>query len=106
MALMDAVELLISNQVWKEIKEEIREECELTHIAYRTWIEPLLIWKIEGETIIVAAPELCSVEYVKLKYGNILRKKIEMKTGKNFKLDFVAMNDLLEVKVYNNIRNC
>lgn len=85
---------LLDPVVWKMIKEEIREEYGLSHVAYRTWVEPLMIRKIERETVTIDVPKYCGVEYVKLKYGDILHKKMEEWIGKKLRLEFTIGNDL------------
>lgn len=84
---------LMNPVVWKKIKEEICEEYDLTHVAYKEWVEPLVITKISETTATIAVPELCGVEYVKLKYGSILQKKMEEWIGKKLQLEFTVIND-------------
>ena len=41
---------------WKEIKEAVRNERELSDVAYNTWVAPLEIYKVENNVVIILIP--------------------------------------------------
>ena len=55
---------------WKEIKESVRTERELSDVAYNTWIAPLKFYKVENNVAIISIPSdrTHSLDYISKKF--------------------------------------
>ena len=42
---------------WEEIKENLREEYELTNISFSNWIAPLKFYKVENDVVTILASD-------------------------------------------------
>ena len=49
-------ELDVLKSKWQEIKDTVKRDHEITDIAFKTWIAPLEIYSVEGDTITILFP--------------------------------------------------
>ena len=71
---------------WQTIKENIRDEYELSSVSYSTWIEPLQIYDVRDNTAYIVFPdskEDFALKYISKKYKLIFQAMIEEVTGFN-----------------------
>lgn len=53
---------------WKDIKEYVRIEFNMNKMAFATWIKPLEVDRIEGNTVYLKHPDDKLKEYIERKY--------------------------------------
>ena len=50
---------------WDEILERVKEEHELTDVSFKTWIRPLKVHEVDGQTVTILVPtEQVGLDYV------------------------------------------
>ena len=55
------------SKAWRNIKEYVRMETNLTKVAYANWIKPLEIVKLEGNVVYLKKPENGTADYIERK---------------------------------------
>ncbi len=79
---------LIEN--WNEILYTVKQEYDVSDIAYRTWLQPLEIIDVEDHTIVINVPSgQVGIDYIRKKYMFPLKVAITEFTGKEYDLDFI-----------------
>lgn len=79
---------------WKEILEALKNEYEISDLAFSSWIKPLSIYKIEDGVVTIVVPgEQIGVDYVKRKYYLPLKVAAADITGKEYELVFISEED-------------
>lgn len=80
---------------WEEIKENLREEYELTNVPYSTWIKPLKFYKAENNTvtILVPAEQANLISYIKKNYYLCFKATISEMMNCDYDIIFMAEND-------------
>ena len=58
---------------WDEILLHLKEEHELLDVSYKTWLLPLKVYSVEGNTVSILAPDANFVTYIRKKYGFLLQ---------------------------------
>ena len=56
------------SKAWRDIKEYVRMETNLTKVAYANWIKPLEIVKLEGNVVYLKRPENGTADYIERKF--------------------------------------
>ncbi|MCC8101249.1 MAG: chromosomal replication initiator protein DnaA [Clostridiales bacterium] len=75
---------------WKDILLTVKEEHELSDIAFKTWLQPLLIHAVTDHTITILVPSgQVGVDYITKKYTFPLKVAIAEYTGKEYDLRFI-----------------
>ena len=79
---------------WPEIIEQLRVEHELSSVSFNTWIKPLEVYSVIGDTVyILVNNENLSVEYITKKYSIPLKVIIAELTGKEYEIKLIAEED-------------
>lgn len=80
---------------WEEIKENLREEYELTNISYSNWIAPLKFYKVEDDivTILVPAEQAHLMNYIQKKYYICFKATISELMNYDYDVVFMVEND-------------
>ena len=85
------------NDKWSDIKEYIKEEYEISNVSYDTWIAPLLLSSVEGDTVFIELPEDevggNFISYIDKKYNLYFKVAIEEKTGFHCEVRFITSAD-------------
>ncbi len=81
---------------WKQIKENIRDEYDLSNISYSTWIEPLKFYKAENNevTIIIPMDQAHAINYISNKYKSFFQVAISEMMNDNYSVSFVLEKDI------------
>lgn len=81
---------------WEEIKENIREEYELTSISFMNWIAPLKFYKAEDDvvTILVPAEQAHLMNYIQKKYYLCFKATISELMNHDYDIEFQVENSL------------
>ena len=80
---------------WPEILNMVRTEHDLSPIAFTTWLEPLQVYKVEGNTVTIIVPSgTIGVDYINKRYLLPLQVAIVEATGKNYQISLVLPEDI------------
>lgn len=81
---------------WNLIKENIRKEYELSNISYSTWIEPLSLYKVDGDnvSIIIPTEKAHAINYISNKYTSFFQVTITEMMEKDCSISFVLEKDI------------
>ena len=87
---------------WDEILLSVKEEYEIADISFKTWLKPLEIFSIEGNTLYLLFPseetDQISLNYISKKYSLPLKVAIAEFTGKEYELKFILPKDASVLK--------
>lgn len=94
----------IIKQNWKEIKENIRKEFEITDIAYNIWIEPLKYSSYINNVVTILIPNNHTqmVDYIIKKYKSCFQVIISELIGEMCEIEFTLENNSTEEDVEEN----
>lgn len=83
---------------WKEIKEAVRTERELSDVAYNTWVAPLEIFKVENNVVIILIPSdhIHSLDYISKKFKFDFKVAISEMMDKEYEVEFILENDKIK----------
>ena len=83
---------------WKEIKEKVKIEREISDVAYNTWIAPLEIYKIENNLVIILIPsyQLHSLDYISKKFKFDFKVAISEMMNDEYEIEFILENDKIK----------
>ena len=83
---------------WKEIKEAVRNERELSDVAYNTWIAPLEIFKVENNVVIILIPsyQIHSLDYISKKFKFDFKVAISEMMDSEYEIEFILENEKLK----------
>ncbi|MBD5551272.1 MAG: chromosomal replication initiator protein DnaA [Lachnospiraceae bacterium] len=81
---------------WNLIKTTIRKEYELTNISFSTWVEPLQLYKIEGNNVLILVPpdKAHAINYIANKYTNFFQVTITEMTEVDCTISFIQEKDI------------
>ena len=82
---------------WNDILEFMKTEYNLTNVAYNTWLLPLAVHSVKGNTIIISIDDskvgAFSVDFIKNKYGQFLRTAIAEMLNKDYEIQYVLLSN-------------
>lgn len=80
---------------WNEIKENIREEYELTSVSFKSWIEPLKLHQVADDVVTILVPEEQAhlIDYIQKKYYLCFKATISEFMNHDYDVVFKAEND-------------
>ncbi len=77
---------------WQLIKNNVRDEFDITNVSYKTWIEPLEIYDMQDDTLHVVftgGNDSFAIGYITKKYTLPLQAMIEETTGIQCNVEFI-----------------
>lgn len=87
----------VIQEKWPEILNMVRTEHDLSPIAFTTWLEPLQVYKVEGNMVTIIVPSgTIGVDYINKRYLLPLQVAIVEATGKNYEISLVLPEDIQE----------
>lgn len=87
----------VIQEKWPEILNMVRTEHDLSPIAFTTWLEPLQVYKVDGNTVTIIVPSgTIGVDYINKRYLLPLQVAIVEATGKNYQISLVLPEDIQE----------
>ena len=87
---------------WEEIIQKLKIEYFLSNISFETWIRPLEVCDIVGDTLYLSINFKNSIEHIQNKYLLPLRVCIAEVTGEEYDIKFIAKDMTeAELEVYN-----
>ena len=83
------------NENWNEIKEHIRTEYDISDVSFNTWIEPLKIGSLNGNTlsIIIPSDNSQTMNYLNKKYKEMFQVTISEMMGQLYNVVFILEKD-------------
>ncbi|MCD7715043.1 MAG: chromosomal replication initiator protein DnaA [Lachnospiraceae bacterium] len=79
---------------WNDILYTIKEEHELSDVAFKTWLQPLTIYEVSDHKITILVPSgKVGIDYITKKYIFPLNVAIAEFTGKEYELEFILPED-------------
>lgn len=79
---------------WDDILLHLKEEHEIMDVSYKTWLLPLKVYSVEGNTVKVLAPDANFITYIRKKYGLILQVTIEEVTNFPCTVEFITEDSI------------
>ena len=84
---------------WEQILQYVKEEHDISDISFETWLKPLKICTIKGNTLYIEVPlDSMAVNYISKKYELPLRVSITEMTGVEYHLEFILEDKAKELK--------
>ena len=85
-------------QRWNEIKEAVRNERELSDVAYNTWIAPLEIFKVEKNVVIILIPsyQIHSLDYISKKFKFDFKVAVSEMMDSEYEIEFILENEKIK----------
>lgn len=85
----------IVEEKWSEITERLRIEHNLLDVSYKTWILPLKVYDVVGNTVYILVSLNGGIDYIEKKYLLPFKVSIAEITGQEYEVQFVEENDSL-----------
>jgi chromosomal replication initiator protein len=88
--------------MWQDILQDVKKEYSITDVSFRTWLEPLTIYKVENDTIYILLKnesDQFGINYIKKRYETPIKVTIAEKTGKEFQIKLIQQKDITEEEV-------
>ena len=88
--------LKILQDNWQQILLTIKDETNLTNVAYSTWLAPLEVFSIEDDKLYILYSkdtDQMTIDHIKRRYENFLIVAIAEITGKEYSLRFLLPKD-------------
>lgn len=90
---------MLVEEKWQDILLTVKEEYELSKIVYESWIEPLEIFRIDGNKLyVLAPPEQIALNYITKKYLTPLKIVVSEVTGIDYDIEFILPEDAKKMK--------
>ncbi|MBE6009913.1 MAG: chromosomal replication initiator protein DnaA [Lachnospiraceae bacterium] len=84
---------------WDQILEKVKEDYDITNVAFNTWLKPLKIYSVEDNKItLLVTNESIAVTLIRKKYALPLQVVIEEMTGVPYEIDFVMQGQVPQKK--------
>ena len=80
----------ISIETWEEILQNVKEKSDIPDISFRTWIQPLKVQEVRGNTIaVLVTTGVMGVEYISKKYLRLLKTAALGVTGIDYEIQLI-----------------
>lgn len=87
---------------WDEILNTVKREYEISEVSFDTWLRPLKVYAIEGNTLYILVPtEQMALSYISRKYLAPLRVAIIEITEIEYEIKFILPEDTKNLKLNN-----
>ena len=75
---------------WEEILSTVKKEHDISDVSFDTWMRPLEVFAIEGNTLYILVPsEQMALSYISKKYYLPLKVAIAEITGIGYEIEFI-----------------
>ena len=86
---------------WDEILNTVKQEYEISDVSFDTWIRPLEVFAIEGNTLYILVPsEQMALSYISKKYLAPLRVAIVEITEIEYEIKFILPEEARTLKLH------
>lgn len=79
---------------WNEIQDLLKNESDISHMSYRTFLENLEPIKVQDDLVIIKADNDLERNYIEKKYSKIIMIAINEVTGKTYDIKFILPNEI------------
>ena len=80
----------ISTETWEEILQSVKEEFDVTDVAFRTWLQPLKVHTVRNNTVVILVTTgQMGIDYISKKYLFPLKVAVAEITGTEYEIDFI-----------------
>ena len=87
---------------WAEILNTVKEEHEISDISFDTWMRPLEVFAVEGNTLYILVPsEQMALSYISKKYYLPLKVAIAEITGVEYDIEFILPDQASSLNINN-----
>ena len=88
---------------WDEILQTVKTEHDVSDISFDTWIKPLEVFGVEGNTLYILVPsEQMTLSYISKKYYLPLKVTIAELTGTEYEIKFILPEQTKNIRTGNN----
>ena len=91
-------QLELLKEKWDKILESIRDDNELSNVAFKTWLLPLKVFRIEGNILKITAPYEQAATYVENKYKTFLYVAVAEAMGEEYEIRIITEDEALKEK--------
>ena len=91
-------QLELLKEKWDKILESIRDDNELSNVAFKTWLLPLKVFRIEGNILKITAPFEQAATYVANKYKTFLYVAVAEAMGEEYEIRIITEDEALKEK--------
>ena len=89
---------------WDEILSTVKTEHEISDVSFDTWMRPLEVFAIEGNTLYILVPsEQMALSYISKKYYLPLKVAIAEITGVGYDIEFILPEQAKSMNLKNKI---
>ncbi len=85
--------LELLNEKWEEILDTVRKDYELSNVAFKTWLLPLKLFRLDGHTLIITAPFEQAATYVEKKYKDFLYVTVAEIAGEEYDIRIITEDE-------------
>ena len=86
-------QLELLKEKWDKILESIRDDNELSNVAFKTWLLPLKVFRIEGNILKITAPFEQAATYVENKYKTFLYVAVAEAMGEEYEIRIITEDE-------------
>lgn len=81
---------------WREIKDIVKREYNLSGISFSTWVEPLQFYKIEDDMVYIVIPsdQAQALSYISSKYKSFFQVTISEMYDHIYDVEFILESDI------------
>lgn len=91
-------QLELLKKKWVKVLESIRDDNELSNVAFKTWLLPLKVFRIEGNILKITAPFEQAATYVENKYKTFLYVAVAEAMGEEYEIRIITEDEALKEK--------
>ena len=88
------------SEQWDGILQTIRQDNGLSDVAFKTWLLPLKIFRIEGNVLKITAPFEQAVAYIENKYKTFLYVAVAEAMGEEYDIKIITEEDAAKEKPF------
>lgn len=88
-------------ELWDEILNTVKTEHEMSDVSFDTWMRPLEVYSIEGNTLYILVPsEQMAISYIQKKYYLPLKVAIAEITGTEYDIAFILPDEARKMSIH------
>ena len=87
-------QLELLTEKWDGILQTIRQENDLSNVAFKTWLLPLKVFRIEDHVLKITAPFEQAATYVENKYKTFLYVAVAEAMGEEYEIKIITPVDM------------
>lgn len=93
-------QLELLTEKWNGILQTIRQENDLSNVAFKTWLLPLKVFRIEDHVLKITAPFEQAATYVENKYKTFLYVAVAEAMGEEYEIKIITEDEASRETAY------